>query len=60
MRKLLLNLAVAISAVAVLGATSARDGEQAPPFSATDLHGNQVSLSSLKGNVVVIHFAASW
>lgn len=60
MRKLLLNLVLAISAFAAIGATSARDGEQAPAFTATDLQGNQVSLASLKGSIVVIHFATSW
>ena len=35
-------------------------GEAAPDFSLQDLDGNTVSLSALKGNFVIIHFAASW
>ncbi|ACF14562.1 alkyl hydroperoxide reductase/ Thiol specific antioxidant/ Mal allergen [Chloroherpeton thalassium ATCC 35110] len=35
-------------------------GSDAPDFSATDMNGNKVSLSDLKGKVVLLDFWASW
>jgi cytochrome c biogenesis protein CcmG/thiol:disulfide interchange protein DsbE len=35
-------------------------GEPAPNFALTDLHGNLVQLSSLRGRPVIVHFWASW
>ncbi len=35
-------------------------GEQAPDFSLKDLDGNTVTLSELKSNIVIMHFATSW
>lgn len=35
-------------------------GQPAPDFSLTDIHGNQVSLSQYKGQVVVLNFWATW
>ena len=35
-------------------------GESALDFNLPDLNGEMVSLSSLKGNVIVIHFATTW
>jgi cytochrome c biogenesis protein CcmG/thiol:disulfide interchange protein DsbE len=37
-----------------------RAGEQAPDFTVTDLLGNQVSLSSLRGKTVWLNFWGSW
>lgn len=60
MRTLVRNFTVAIVAMAAMGATIARVGEEAPAFRTVDLQGKQVSLAALKGNVVVLHFATSW
>lgn len=49
-----------ISASVLIPPAAARDGEKAPPFTLKDLNGQTVSLSDLNGNIVVIHFAASW
>ena len=35
-------------------------GESALDFNLPDLNGEMVSLSSLKGNIIVIHFATTW
>lgn len=35
-------------------------GEQAPDFSLTDIDGNQITLSDLRGRPVVLYFSASW
>ena len=37
-----------------------RPGKQAPDFTAKDINGQQFTLSSLKGKVVIIDFWASW
>ena len=50
--------------VLMLGAcsrTSALEvGQEAPDFTLQNLEGNQVSLSSFKGKVVIVDFFASW
>ncbi len=35
-------------------------GQKAPEFSVKDIHGNLVSISSLKGNVILLNFWATW
>jgi cytochrome c biogenesis protein CcmG, thiol:disulfide interchange protein DsbE len=35
-------------------------GEPAPPFTVTTLGGEQISLESLRGNVVLLNFWATW
>ncbi|MBF0557866.1 MAG: redoxin domain-containing protein [Nitrospirae bacterium] len=35
-------------------------GSPAPDFTLTDLHGSKVSLSGLRGNVVIMNFWATW
>ncbi len=53
--------AVAAAAKAKLQAERAKyEGKPAPDFTAKDLNGKGVSLSSLKGKVVVVDFWASW
>lgn len=42
------------------GAPQNRLSEKAPSFTLTDLTGKRISLSDLQGNLVVMHFAASW
>jgi thiol-disulfide isomerase/thioredoxin len=37
-----------------------REGSRAPEFVLKDLEGREVSLSSLKGNVVLVNFWATW
>lgn len=39
---------------------AASPGRPAPDFTLPDVDGNQISLSSLKGNVILIDFWASW
>ena len=39
---------------------SPHPGDAAPDFTLTDQHGAAASLSSLRGNVVVVSFVASW
>lgn len=51
---LLFSLAFAVPASAV------DSGRRAPEFSLTDLSGNPVQLSQLRGKVVVVDFWASW
>ena len=35
-------------------------GRQAPDFTVSDINGNQISLSSLQGQIVLLDFSASW
>ena len=47
----------------ISGAAEARAptvGSQAPPFSGGDLDGNEITLASLHGNVVILNFWATW
>jgi peroxiredoxin len=48
------------SAVEAMAALVLKPGYEAPDFTATDIHGNPVTLSSLRGKIVVIDFWASW
>ncbi len=57
MKRLLSTLAVLLFAAASL---NAQVGEQAPAFSLTNANGKTVSLSDLKGKVVVLNFWATW
>jgi hypothetical protein len=58
--KRLLQTTIALVALIATGATPGRVGDKAPPFQALDLDGHPVSLAAQKGNIVVVHFAASW
>lgn len=49
-----------IAGLSSLARAATRDGENAPPFTLHDLGGRAVSLADLHGNLVVMHFAASW
>lgn len=60
MKRLTACLGFAIAIVALPLPAATRDGESAPPFTLTDLSGHKVSLADLHGNLVVMHFAASW
>jgi peroxiredoxin len=53
-------LAAALLVAASLSASTSPIGEKAPDFSAVDLTGKRVTLSDYRGNIVVIHFAATW
>ena len=44
----------------VAGKPVAREGSQAPDFTLKTLDGQEVSLSSLKGKVVLLNFWATW
>lgn len=60
MKKILL----ALTAVFALSAAQAQlaDGSQAPDFTATDINGNSITLSTLlaEGKTVIIDFSATW
>ena len=61
MRRFAASLTIALVIVAAWPAIAAtRDGEKAPAFTLTDLNGRTISLADLQGNIVVMHFAASW
>lgn len=60
-------IVVVVIVIAVVGAQFAQqnaapvaDGNQAPGFTVTTFDGEEVSLESLAGNVVVVNFWASW
>lgn len=55
--------AAGAAAVALLAAASAfalSVGERAPEIGLRDLDGNRITMSSLRGNVVLVDFWASW
>ncbi|MBC9911923.1 peroxiredoxin family protein [Chitinophaga varians] len=43
-----------------LAAREVGPGAQAPPFTATDIRGNKISLNDYKGKYVLLNFWASW
>ncbi|MCM8815197.1 MAG: TlpA family protein disulfide reductase [Candidatus Omnitrophica bacterium] len=57
-KKLAVFLAVAVIVLTVVSALSQTN--KAPDFNLVDLQGKKISLTSLKGNVVVLNFWASW
>ena len=65
MKKLILFLAIAFS-ISAIGQTKddraylVKVGEQAPNFTMKLTNGKSVTLSSLKGKVVMLQFTASW
>ena len=59
-RRSVLLLAGLMVAVGMAGATSVEISGPAPDFTLKDRDGNTVSLSDLKGQVVLINFWATW
>ncbi|MBW3670941.1 MAG: peroxiredoxin family protein [Acidobacteria bacterium] len=57
--KRILTVAV-FTSMALVASAGSRVGDQAPSFQLTALDGETVSLEQLRGQIVVIHFAASW
>lgn len=57
MTKFAVVLAVMLISASVFGQDV---GSKAPDFTAKDINGNEISLSSLKGKVVLLDFWASW
>ncbi len=55
-----LNRAASAACMAFILAGSALAGEAAPDFSLRDINGQEVSLSSYKGKVVLVNFWATW
>jgi cytochrome c biogenesis protein CcmG, thiol:disulfide interchange protein DsbE len=53
-------LAIAVSAVSHAHAKNPQVGDIAPPFSMTTLEGEEISLESMKGKVVLLNFWATW
>jgi peroxiredoxin len=62
----IIAILVAVGALFFFGQNSGqrvkiiREGDRAPEFSLTSLDGRQVSLSSFRGKVVMVHFWATW
>lgn len=56
----LLGLMALVAVMAGMPAWAVRQGDKAPDFLLTSLEGDDISLSDLAGNVVVISFWASW
>ncbi|NUQ02136.1 MAG: TlpA family protein disulfide reductase, partial [Armatimonadetes bacterium] len=52
--------AVILGAALVPGVLRADEAEQAPDFKLTNLDGQEVELSKLRGSVVVLDFFATW
>ena len=55
-----LTFSLALTVNLTLAQGVAKIGEQAPQFTLYDLFGNKTSLSDFKGDVVVLHFGATW
>lgn len=53
-------LVVFLFVASIAEAASPRVGSPAPAFSGTDLTGREISLASLRGNVVILNFWATW
>jgi len=58
--RVLKHLALVLVALASIGARAPEVGVQAPPFELTLVDGTKVSLSELRGQVVVLNFWATW
>src|SRR3954467_4398748 len=58
MRKLITPLALfaALALAATFARAEAKPGEQAPPFTLTDINGNTHSLADAKGKIVVLEW----
>jgi len=58
------HMLILLTALLVLGACSQGNavevGDTPPDFSLGDISGNQVTLSSLRGKVIILNFFASW
>ena len=55
------SMLAAASVLAIAATAFALDvGDRAPEIGLQDLNGNQVSIASLRGNVVIVDFWASW
>ncbi len=59
LRKVFLFCVIVVTGIFTSCALS-QSAKKAPDFSIVDLQGKQISLSSLKGKVVVLNFWASW
>lgn len=60
-RRLLVFVSTACAALAIAATALALDpGARAPEIGMRDLEGNQVTIASLRGRVVVVDFWASW
>src|SRR5262245_29258948 len=53
-------LGLLLLAVTACGRVESRDSRPAPSFELSDLSGRRVSLTSLRGKVVVLDFWATW
>lgn len=53
-------LVMAAILLAAASAYALRTGERAPEIGLRDLNGNQITMSSLRGRVVLVDFWASW
>lgn len=56
-------LPAAAACLLLVGATAfaeVRVGDPAPAFTLTDRSDQQIALATLRGNVVILHFTASW
>ncbi|MEL6301982.1 MAG: TlpA disulfide reductase family protein [Pseudomonadota bacterium] len=60
MRRVVAAIAGAMLLATVAGASGGLDGKEAPDFSLQNSAGEQVSLSDLRGEVVMINFWATW
>ncbi len=60
-RSLLILSAVLLASAATLAEMKQpKIGEPASPFTLSTLDGKKLSLSDLKGNLVVLHFGTGW
>ena len=59
MRAAMLTMPLLFAATSA-DARTLKEGSEAPNFSGTDLAGKKVTLDSLRGNVVVLNFWATW
>ena len=57
---LILNLSICISSISAQDIVGLNIGNIAPELNFSDPNGDNIKLSSLKGNIVLIDFWASW